>query len=113
MNVKPFYVGGVLLWLAVLTVLACSGDGPTPATEPSDELNIGILSTDLGVGPNRLFFFLLESDSSPVMVDRADVSTYHPAKSSSEGEPKEVAVGPLPQMAPGRPRCLHHPGHLR
>ena len=91
MNVKPFYVGGVLLWLAVLTVLACSGDEPGPATEISDELSIGVLSTDLGVGPNRLFFFL-ESDSSPVMVDSANVSTFHPAKSSSEGEPKEVAV---------------------
>lgn len=91
MRVKPLYIGGALLWLAVLTVLSCSGNEPTPATEPSDELNIGVLSTDLGVGPNRLFFFL-ESDSSPVMVDRADVSTYHPAKSLSEGEPKEVAV---------------------
>ena len=92
MNFKPFYVGGVSLWLAVLTVLACSGDEPNLATEPSDELSIGVLSTDLGVGPNRLFFFLSESDSSPVMVDRVDVSTYHPAKSYSEGEPKEVAA---------------------
>ncbi|MCE2463855.1 MAG: hypothetical protein J4F46_08100 [Dehalococcoidia bacterium] len=101
MSVKPFYVGGALLCFAVLTVLACSGGEPTPGAEPSDELSIGVGSTDLGVGPNRLSFFLLDSDSTPVMVDRADVCTYHPASSYPEGEPKEVAVARFRKWALG------------
>jgi hypothetical protein len=86
MNVKPSYAGGVFLWLATLMVLSCSGGGA------SAELSIGVLSTDLGVGHNRLFFFLLEGDSSPVLVDEANVSIYSPADSSSEGDPTEAAV---------------------
>ena len=92
MNVKPSYVGGVFLWFATLMVVGCSGGGTTPTADPQAELSIGVLSTDLGVGHNRLFLFLLEGDSSPVMVDEANVSIYYPAESSSEGEPKEVAV---------------------
>ena len=88
MSVKSSYAGGVLLWFAVLTVLACSGGEPPP----TDELSIGVLSTDLGVGHNRLFFFLLEDDSSPVTADNANVSIYYPADSSFEGDPREVAV---------------------
>ena len=92
MNVKPSYVGGVFLWFATLMVLACSGGEPAPTSGPPAELSIGVLSTDLGVGHNRLFFSLLEGDSSPVMVDEANVSIYYPAESSSGGDPKEAAV---------------------
>ena len=92
MNVKPSYAGGVFLWLATLMVLSCSGGGPTATVAPSAELSIGVLSTDLGVGHNRLFFSLLEGDSSPVLVDEANVSIYSPADSSSEGDPTEAAV---------------------
>ena len=76
---------GLLLIPITLVLLACSGGEATPTPQPS----ANVISSDLGVGPNRLVFFLLDSDSNPVKTPEAEVSIYYPA-GSSEGEPKEV-----------------------
>ena len=52
---------------------------------------MGVISTDLSVGPNRLAFFLLDSHSEPLSSSVSSVSTYYPTGASG-GKPGEVAI---------------------
>ena len=63
------------LALVILALLACSDGSETP-----NELSAGVISSDLGVGANRLSFFLLDTDSVPVTSLEATVSLYYPAE---------------------------------
>ena len=80
------FAGVVSLSLATLVLLACSGGEATPT--PSASANV--ISSDLSVGPNRMVFFLLDSDSNPIKTSEADVSIYYSA-GTSEGGPKKVS----------------------
>ena len=85
--------------LTIVVVLAgCSRDSSTPvpsedsspvdgagsptresagSTDPSEELNVVVISTDLSAGSNRLVFGLLEPDNSQVTEPAADVVLSH------------------------------------
>ena len=106
MPFRPYHALALFLLITSLGLLACSGGEsvpescPTPApnggsgatfVSPSTtELNVGVISTDVCTGPNRLAFFLLDSESETVSVPEVDVSTYYPAEGSG-AEIKQVA----------------------
>ncbi len=91
--------GIVFLPLTVLIVLACGGEDsvptptlspvPTPTLSPTststttvtDDITVGVISTDLSIGPNRLAFFLLDNDRQTIRAPKASVQLVH-----SEGE---------------------------
>ena len=91
---RPALAGIISLLFAILIPLACSGGEATrpkaesiaiPPPDPTAELSVGVISTDLSRGPNEVKFFLLDSDSQPVSTAEVDVSTFYPG-----GEPNEV-----------------------
>ena len=81
---------------------------PTPTAEPiptvgpavATELSVGVISTDLSVGPNRVAFSLLDSDSNHVNVDEIDVATYYPAD-DSESQADQVGMARFRQWPLG------------
>ena len=62
--------------------------GP-PRPDSAPELNVGVISTDLCIGTNRLAFFLLDSESEPVRDSVVSVFVYH------HGEEGESELGQL------------------
>ena len=106
----------VVLLSTTLFLLACSGGDatsaptstPTPRSEATPrptpatgtELNVGMISTDLGVGTNRIVFFLLDSDSEPITVPEADILTFFPADATG-GEPFGTAKSRFRQWPVG------------
>ena len=105
MPIRPSHAAALFLSFTALGHLACSGgesvpepcqtpapiggSGATFAPPPTTELSVGVISTDLCTGPNRLAFFLLDSESEPVRADEVEVSTYYPAEGSG-AEIKQV-----------------------
>ena len=85
---KSWLAGATLLSLVTLATLACAGEEPTPVSTPTltntpqdkPELSVGVISTDLSLGSNRLAFFLLDRGSAPFTTAEADVSFYYPAE---------------------------------
>ena len=76
----------------------------TPTAPPQKEakLSVGVISTDLSVGPNRVAFPLLDPESAPVRTAEADVAFYYPTgdtgselKSSSTARFRECPLGDL------------------
>ena len=84
--------------MASLTAVACSGGGqpaptaipasptsvpqpvsvlPTPAPAQAETLRVVLASTDLGVGPNRLAFGIVEGDARQVRAPEAKVLLFH------------------------------------
>ena len=112
---KASYLGIGFLLVATSVLLACSGAETKPATSPAPvgtaatgaegeppptptstpvppaALAIGVISTDLGAGVNRLVFFLLDSDSEPIKTPDAQVSIYFPAEATGSA-PRQVVT---------------------
>lgn len=77
--------GILFLPLTVLIVLACGGEDsvpsptlspvptPTPTSTLIDDMTVGVISTDLSIGPNRLAFFLLDKDRQTIKVPKASI----------------------------------------
>ena len=104
MSGKPFHPGAIILLFTTLALLACSSGetaptstlAPPPTLEtsggsitpfpptpvPTGGISASVISSDLAVGPNRLIFFLLGSDSMPVTGGDVDVSIYYPSDTS-------------------------------
>ncbi len=74
---RPSYLGVTRLIIAIATVIAALALPACSGGESAPSLEVGIISTDLGVGTNRLVFYLLEDGKHPVKVDQVDVSVYY------------------------------------
>ena len=69
-------LGAATMVLISLILLACSGGQPTP----TPELAVGIVSRDLSVGPNRLAFYVLDSEQEPISLPEASGLTVLPSQ---------------------------------
>ena len=95
-------VGIVFLSLAVLIVLACGGDEPaatlTSTPTPIADVTVGVIATDLSIGPNRLTFFLLDKDQQTIRVPKASIQLFHTGGESvsNTGQVTEAQFRPWP-----------------
>ena len=95
------------VWLSItlIAVVACGGKAtstaPPPTQAPTSEavgagsaskVETVLASTDLGVGPNRVVFALVDSKTGPLRPSNVEVSTYFITDAGAEG-PKEVKKG--------------------
>ena len=122
MRVRKSQFRAILLFLGTLALVACSGADATleptltPTLEPNltpvptpestltpsevteGELTVGLIATDLSVGPNRLAFFLLDSESGPVKADEAEAAFFSPpvSEGSEAYEVKTARFRPWP-----------------
>jgi hypothetical protein len=85
----------LLLVVAAASVSACTGADPTSSTGPSPTPSTGgltatVISTDLGVGWNRLAFALLDVESSTTVREpQARVALYSPTD-QRQGTPSQT-----------------------
>ena len=76
----------LLFLLTAVALTACGGSSAT--STPASSLSVGVLSSDLAVGPNRVAFFLLDSVTGPIVASEINITAFF-AGGSGEKYPEQ------------------------
>ena len=92
----------LLTSLAVLaTAVACSSSATSTPLPQGPEVNVIVVTTDYGVGSNRVAFGLVDRDGTPVRSTEAQVRALYLPAGESAGEVRDTATAKFRQWPIG------------